>query len=77
MNLGPDIEVRIIDGTNTSERQKIQDEFNSSSKKIALFISGSTADVGIDLTAGEHIIHVNEPWTQAELDQQEARVYRY
>lgn len=77
MQLDPDIEVRVIDGTNTADRQRIQDEFNSSNKKVALFINGATADVGIDLTAGEHIMHINGPRTQADADQQVARVYRY
>lgn len=74
------IKVQVIHGDiSDSERKKIQDRFNdeSSDEKIALFVSGSTADVGIDLTGGEHIIHINEPWTQADKDQQDARVYRY
>lgn len=77
MGLDKDIEVMVIDGENSSNRTEIQDEFNSSNKKIALFVSGSTADVGIDLTGGEYIVHVNEARTQAEKDQQDARVYRY
>lgn len=77
MELDKDIEIRIIDGDDTRNRTEIQEEFNSSGKKIALFVSWSTADVGIDLSAGEHIIHINEPRTQADKDQQEARIYRY
>lgn len=77
MWLDKSIKIRVIDGENKWERTKIQDEFNSSEEKIALFVSWSTADVGIDLTGGECIRHINEPRTQADKDQQEARIYRY
>lgn len=80
MGLKEDIQIRVIEwDTSPSDRTKIQSDFNNedSDDKIALFVSGSIADVGIDLTWGEHIIHINEPWTQADKDQQDARVYRY
>lgn len=80
MGLKEDIKIKVIEwDTSPSDRVKIQSEFNNedSDDKIALFVSGSIGDVGIDLTWGEHIIHINEPWTQADKDQQDARVYRY
>lgn len=77
MWLDPNIEIKIIDWeTKHEERNKIQTEFNSNDKKTALFVSWATADVGIDLTWWEYIMHINEPRTQADKDQQEARVYR-
>lgn len=78
MKLDPDIQVRIIDGnTSKEDRKTIQDEFAQSSKKIALFVSGQTADVWIDLTAWEEVVEVVSPRTKGEKSQQLARVYRY
>jgi len=46
MGLDEDVQIRIIDGTTEkSDRKKIQDEFAQSNEKIALFVSGQTADV--------------------------------
>ncbi len=78
MGLDEDVQIRIIDGTTEkSDRKKIQDEFAQSNEKIALFVSGQTADVWIDLTAAEEVVTVVEPRTKSEDDQQIARVFRY
>lgn len=39
-------------------------------------MSGKTADVAVDYSAGQEIIFYNEPWTIADKHQQQARVYR-
>jgi len=77
LDLGNDIAVDIIDGSNRMDRTSIQKKFFAHQGKMVLFVSGKTADVWIDLTAAEHMIHIDDPWTKADKDQQIARVYRY
>jgi len=77
LHLPPDVVVRTIHGEILQkEREKIQLEFNESSARILLVVSGQTADVGVDLSGGEHVIFYNEPWTEYQKRQELARVYR-
>ncbi len=71
------VEVRVIHGDiDSHERAAIQEEFNHADKKILLIVSGQTADVGVDFSGGEAVLHYNEPWTVYQKMQQLARVHR-
>lgn len=63
-------------GTSDMQREKIQKSFNSDAGKTLLFVSGSTAAVGVDYSGADHLIFYNEPWTKADKDQQRSRPYR-
>ena len=76
LHLPADVIVRVIHGDNKTERASIQAEFQHSSERILLVVSGQTADVGVDYSRGEEIIFYNEPWTLADKFQQQCRVYR-
>ncbi len=77
LNLPVEVEVRVIHGGVTQEeRLAIQEEFQRGDKKMLLIVSGKTADVAVDYSAGQEIIFYNEPWTIADKHQQQARVYR-
>ncbi len=77
LGLPADVRIETIHGgTNREERRRIEKEFNTSDGKIAVFVSGQTADVGIDLSGGDETIFYNEPWSMYEKRQQRARVYR-
>ncbi len=77
LGLPEEVEIRVIHGENKSERQAIQDEFQSRpSKKILLVVSGDTADVGVDYSAGERVYIYNDPWTEYVKRQQVARIRR-
>ena len=77
LGLPANIDVRVIDGsTNKVNRAVAQKEFNTSSHKMLLLVSGDTADVGIDFSAGEKVIFYNEPWTLYQKKQELSRVFR-
>lgn len=77
LKLSPDISVRVIEGgVNPPDRATIQRELKESSGKMLLIVSGQTADVGVDFSAGEGIYFYNEPWNKADKDQQTSRVHR-
>lgn len=72
-----DIEVSVIHGGISSEdREAIQYEFQHGPGRKLLFVSGQTADVGVDFSSSDHIVFYNEPWTRSAVRQQTARVYR-
>ncbi len=77
LNLPPDVNVRVIHGDiSVSQRTAIQKELKDSEQKILLLVSGQTADVGVDFSAGESVYFYNEPWTRYEQKQELFRVYR-
>lgn len=78
LGLPPDIKIGLIHGGagNKEQRPDLQNEFNNSPRKMLLVVSGQTADVGISLVGAERTIIYNEPWTESDLRQQKARVFR-
>ncbi len=77
LGLPADVHIETIHGgTSREERRRIEKEFNTSDGKMVVFVSGQTADVGIDLSGGDETIFYNEPWSMYEKRQQRARVYR-
>ncbi len=77
INLPSDIRITEMHGTTPmKERSSIEVNFNKKAGKEILFVSWDVAWLGIDFTAAQEVIEYNEPWTQAEKDQQIARVYR-
>lgn len=78
LDLPEDVIVRVIEGnTPQKERVAIQAEFNRPDKrKILLFVSGQTADVGVDFSGAEVLDFYNEPWSMYYKRQQLGRGYR-
>lgn len=77
MNLPKDVIVEEIHGEIThEERKRIEDELKSGNKKTVVFVSGQTADVGVDFSGADGVIFYNEPWSNYEKAQQQSRVYR-
>lgn len=77
LNLQTSAEFLTIDGSVTKGRSKIQNHFNQSSGKKILFVSGTTADVGIDLGGAETVIMYNTLWNNYNKKQQIARADEY
>ncbi len=76
LGLPTTVQIMTIHGESHHRRQ-IQDRFNDwGEQPIVLFVSGQTADVGIDLSGNDHQIFINEPWTQDEKNQQIGRWFR-
>jgi len=63
-----------IDGS-TNNRQNLIDEFNNGKAKIGL-LSLMAASYGINLTAANHVIHVDRWWNPAVEDQATDRAHR-
>ena len=77
LSLPEDVEIHVIDGsTPKAERQTIQQQIQRGGGKSVLFVSGQTADVGVDFSQADHVIFYNEPWTEYDKRQQLGRVYR-
>ncbi|MFZ2189131.1 MAG: DEAD/DEAH box helicase [Candidatus Moraniibacteriota bacterium] len=77
LDLPKDAVVRTIHGKDVkSQRSNMQDDFNHGAGKMVLFVSGDTADVGVNFSGADKIIHYNEPWTIYDKKQQIGRVYR-
>lgn len=76
LNLPENVQLRIIDGKNSEQRDAIQNEFNTATYPILLVISGQTADVGRDFSGGQANYFFNEPWTEYDRQQQLHRIYR-
>lgn len=77
LQLPSDVSVRVIHGeVSKKERATAQEELRTSDKKMLLLVSGQTADVGVDFSAGEKVNFYNEPWTKYEQRQELGRVYR-
>ncbi|MEK7618172.1 MAG: SNF2-related protein [Patescibacteria group bacterium] len=71
------VNYQIIDGeTLQKRRDSIQREFNSAQMPNILFLSGDTADVGINLSGAQAVIFYNEPWSKEEKAQQLGRSFR-
>lgn len=73
-----DVITRTVHGyTSREERIAIQQELaNGSGKKMLVFVSGQTADVGVDFSSATHVLFYNEPWTEYQKRQELGRVYR-
>ena len=77
LGLQDNTRIEVIDGPVTqNERLRIQEELKSSDGKVVIFISGQTADVGVDFSAAESVVFYNEPWSKFDKAQQRARVHR-
>ena len=76
LHLPPEVDVVVVHGKNKFERNSIVNHFKTTTRKTLLVVSGQTADVGVDFTAGEKVLFYNEPWTEYDRRQQLARVYR-
>lgn len=75
LNLPNDVEVRyIMGGISQEERVAVQKDLNNTQKKMAVFISGQTADVGVDFSGADLVGFYNEPWTKYDKMQQTARL---
>jgi SNF2 family DNA or RNA helicase/ubiquinone/menaquinone biosynthesis C-methylase UbiE len=71
------LRVEIIDGNTAKDRRiEIQKLINESDEPIALYLSGDTATVGIDLSGAHVVIEYNEPWSKELKAQQIGRSYR-
>ncbi len=76
-HLPEDVKILIVHGeTEKEERDRIQEQFKNGDGKILLVVSGQTAGVGVDYSAGESVLFYNEPWTKSEERQERSRVYR-
>ncbi len=77
LGIPSDVRVEIIDGPVAQEdRQRIQRELGEYSGKMIVFVSGQTADVGVDFSAADSVDFYNEPWSKFIKRQQLRRVDR-
>lgn len=77
LNIPEGVKVEIIDGPISQEdRLRIQNELREHDGKMVVFVSGQTADVGVDFSAADSVDFYNEPWSKFNKRQQLARVYR-
>ena len=76
LSLPPNTEVHIIDGSNKNKRKVIQQRLNENGGNIVVFAHGMAADVGVSFVGATNVIHLNDPWTKFDKDQQIARTYR-
>lgn len=77
LGLPPDVEVRVIHGEiPPAERGSIEEELRASRQKMIFFVSGRTADVGINFSSADRVFFYNEPWTEYQRRQELGRVYR-
>ncbi|TAN33255.1 methyltransferase domain-containing protein [Patescibacteria group bacterium] len=77
LQLPADVTIRAIHGeTGKEERLAIQQELRPAHGKFLLFVSGQTADVGVDYSGAQHVFFYNEPWTEYQKRQELGRVYR-
>ncbi len=67
---------KIYGGVSKQERKRIEDELKIGDKKMAVFVNGQAADVGVDFSGADGVIFYNEPWSKFDKKQQQARVYR-
>lgn len=77
MKLPSNVVIEEIHGeVGKDERRRIESEIKNKIQKMVLFVSGQTADVGVDFSGANHVIFYNEPWSKYDKKQQLARVYR-
>ncbi len=77
LDLPDDVRVEIISGSvSKARRREIETDLKREDQKMLVVVSGQTADVGVDLTGPEEVFFYNEPWTEYDMMQQLARVYR-
>lgn len=77
MDLDEDVVIDSIHGQVSGEgRRRIQRTVNEGEDKTVIFVSGQTADVGIDLSGADSVIEYNDPWSIYDKKQQECRIYR-
>jgi SNF2 family DNA or RNA helicase len=65
-----------INGSVTSNRQKIIDVFSSRDGFNVCILSHDVGGVGLNVTAANHVIHYTRPWNPAKENQASDRVYR-
>ncbi|MFA6383527.1 MAG: SNF2-related protein [Parcubacteria group bacterium] len=80
LNLPSGIKWKTIHGKDKDKdnyRKEVQKEFNADNEeKMILFVSGDTADVGVDFSGADELIFYNEPWSKYDKKQQEGRSQR-
>lgn len=77
LHLPEGVRTGIIEGeVGKRSRERIRRQFQEGEEPMVLFVSGKTADVGIDLSAGDAVIHLDLPWSIADLEQHRSRVDR-
>jgi ubiquinone/menaquinone biosynthesis C-methylase UbiE/superfamily II DNA or RNA helicase len=77
LNLPADVVIEEIHGkVSPDERGRIENELKTKDQKTVVFVSGQTADVGVDFSGANSVIFYNEPWSKYDKKQQQARVYR-
>ncbi len=67
---------RIHGDVSPTERKRIQQELKVKGQKMVVFVSGQTADVGVDFSGADGAYFYNEPWCMSDKRQQNARIYR-
>lgn len=75
LRLPKDVEIVIVD-QHTNNRSELQHRFNTQPGKMVYFISGQTADVGVDYSGAGTVITYNKTWTEYEYRQQIGRANR-
>jgi SNF2 family DNA or RNA helicase len=70
-------EIEIIDGNTSNQKRKEIQERLRTQNNLIVFVSGQTADVGVDFSGSTNIEMYNLPWTDDDARQQIGRVYRY
>jgi SNF2 family DNA or RNA helicase len=77
LGLPEGVEVFTIEGeVEKKARSAIQQQLQSTGRKMLVLVSGQTADVGVDFSGAEEVYFYNEPWTEYDKKQQLGRVYR-
>ena len=61
---------------NGASRQRMIDQFNTSTGFGVLILSPEAAGVGFTITSANHVIHLSRTWNPAKEDQATDRVYR-
>lgn len=77
-HLHSDVIIKTIHGEikNAEERKQTESDLKHGDKKMVVFVSGQTADVGVDFSGADEVIFYNEPWSTYEKRQQRGRSYR-
>lgn len=72
----PDSSVTIDGSMSAKQRRKCVEEFQASQSCQIALCSMEAGGVGITLTAARYLIALDTPWTAAQIQQFEARIYR-
>ena len=79
LDLPSDVLLKTIHGKDENKndyREGVQRQFNNDGGKMVIFVSGDTANVGVDFSGANEVIFYNEPWSKYEKRQQQGRSYR-